>query len=358
MLNPGDRFSTYPYTIKERLGYIRGDASRGGHERLEGARSEVYFACGDDRKGLVLKIAAATGKDASFRQDALKNEADILPKLKEIGPGVVAIQPIKGQAREAYSLKATDLPGQPRFCVLEYLPGGSLSQYLALYPKVDLGTALGIGAALARTLNLIHQKGYVHLDIKPGNVVFRRPLTHKTIKPVLIDFGIACRIGEPGLAAWSPGWVAPERYRAKARAGTLLPPAAESMDVYGLGLLLYHMITGELAFGGSSTLAQADDARPIPPSDYVKDLPPEVDALIAQVLHRQPGERPRMEDVVEELDALAAHHRPRPQPMPLRRLSCPLLVLPRLRRQVFMVLSIIILLVIALIMLWPIVARS
>ncbi|MET0496360.1 MAG: serine/threonine-protein kinase, partial [Actinoplanes sp.] len=121
------------------------------------------------------------------------------------------------------------------FMVMELLTGESLAARLERSP-LSWQEAARIGTAVAQALGAAHDGGVVHRDVKPGNVM----LTLTGVK--ILDFGISAATGDPdedetGVTFGTPAYVAPERLDGK--------PAEPATDVYGLGVLLFEMVTGE-----------------------------------------------------------------------------------------------------------------
>ncbi|GID98590.1 hypothetical protein Adi01nite_80020 [Amorphoplanes digitatis] len=167
------------------------------------------------------------------------------------------------------------------FVVMELLAGESLAARLARSP-LGWRESASIGAAVADALNAAHANGVVHRDIKPGNVM----LTPTGVK--ILDFGISATTGEPdddetGATFGTPAYVAPERLDGK--------PAEPATDVYGLGVLLYEMVTGEPPYP-VDTWEELDAARTAPPRALPPGLPVAFRDLVESCLREEPDLRP------------------------------------------------------------------
>jgi serine/threonine protein kinase len=152
------------------------------------------------------------------------------------------------------------------------------------------------GNAPARLVNMLahavqdaHQHGILHLDLNPHNV-----LLDESGKPHLIDFGRARRIrtdGEPTRSRAILGaanYIAPEQ--ASGRGGTV----TTATDVYGLGAILYALITGRAPFGADSpaeTLAQVRNATPEPPSKSCPWISRDLESIVLRCLEKEPQRR-------------------------------------------------------------------
>ncbi|MEU4694643.1 serine/threonine-protein kinase [Actinoplanes sp. NPDC023714] len=170
------------------------------------------------------------------------------------------------------------------YIVMELVDGQTLSAHLAA-GRLDWRIGVRICAEVAAALAAAHAQQVVHRDIKPANIM----LTPAGAK--VLDFGIAAAIGSPdpdpeGPVMGTPAYIAPERFD-----GT---PATPASDMFGLGTLLYHCLSGRLPWKARThtemVMAQRfEDPRPLP---YVEGLPPEVLDLCSRCLSREPGERP------------------------------------------------------------------
>jgi len=141
---------------------------------------------------------------------------------------------------------------------------------------------------LAVAVGVIHQRGVIHRDIKPGNVLVR-----PSGEPVLMDFGLARTFGTgaglltaTGVVLGTPAYMSPEQVRAQKTMG----PAT---DVYSLGVILYMLLTGQRPF--QVTLAavyrQVLHVMPQPPSTLVPGLDSALDALCLKAMAKKPEDR-------------------------------------------------------------------
>jgi serine/threonine-protein kinase len=128
----------------------------------------------------------------------------------------------------------------------------------------------------------VHAAGYLHRDIKSDNVMLARAEDGGAFTPKLIDFGIACPIDNPDTpldgVAGTPRVMAPEQVAREA--------VDERTDIWGLGVMLYEMLTGELPFEDMLATV-AEDAPALPAS-----VDPGVRALVEACLAKDPDERP------------------------------------------------------------------
>ena len=140
---------------------------------------------------------------------------------------------------------------------------------------------------VARGLEVARAAGVVHRDLKPSNVLVGERGAVK-----LIDFGLATTARAEGLTATgaimgTPHYMAPEQVRGK--------PVDARSDIYALGALAYHLVTGRPPFSGDNAIAIGFahlSEVPTPPRELRKDLPPALDAAILAALAKSPADRP------------------------------------------------------------------
>ncbi len=154
-----------------------------------------------------------------------------------------------------------DHDGQPYFC-MKRIAGGTLAARIA-NQAIDLNEASLIMAKLARAVHYAHQRGVLHRDLKPNNV-----LVDSRGEPHLTDFGLArlverdSTVTRTQMALGTPSYISPEQARG------LTKHLTTAADVYGLGAILYELLTGRPPFAGGTTmetLRQVAENEPVPP---------------------------------------------------------------------------------------------
>lgn len=191
---------------------------------------------------------------------------------------------------QVYDLFEPDQQSQP-WAVLEYVPGLSLRQEIDRSGPLDIDRVSHLLKQIAAALHHLHQRGMVHLDVKPQNILFAEPMVVK-----LIDFGIAQEAGSVlevsnGQAFGTVSYVSPEQ-----ATGEEVGPAS---DTYSLGCVAYEMVTGEpvFAFAGAPDpqimLAAHLTKAPIPPTRRRPDLglPEWIDDIVLDALCKEPTDR-------------------------------------------------------------------
>jgi hypothetical protein len=234
----------------------------------EGGMASVFLAVQEslDREVALKVMAPALAANSEFTERFLK-EGRITAKLQH--QNLVTVYDI-GTHAGVYYLAA------------EYIPGGTLKERIEA-GGLSVGEILDILVEMARGLDFAHQKGFVHRDVKPGNILFR-----KDGSVVLADFGIAKAMDSSssstvaGASIGTPDYMSPEQARAE--------PVDGRSDLYSLGTVLYEMLTGAPPYQAADpfTVALMHVTQPIPklPADFAWLQP-----LIDRTMNKQPAER-------------------------------------------------------------------
>ncbi|TYL53771.1 serine/threonine-protein kinase [Agromyces mariniharenae] len=190
------------------------------------------------------------------------------------------------------------------FLVMELVEGRDLREALKLGP-LSPADAAGLLADLAEGLHVIHDRGIVHRDVKPANVLLEPAhLPTRTWNAKLADFGIArliddARLTRTGLLVGTPGYLSPEQVNGR--------PPTPAADVYSLGLLVLEARTGVTAFPGPAV--EAASARLARDPDIPESLGPDWVALLRTMTAREPADRPTALEVAvaaTQLDTAAS----------------------------------------------------
>ncbi|MCA1840418.1 MAG: Stk1 family PASTA domain-containing Ser/Thr kinase [Actinomycetota bacterium] len=174
------------------------------------------------------------------------------------------------------------------FIVMEYVEGRTLREMIQSEGPLSPERAVEIAADVCGALDIAHQKGIVHRDVKPANIAVTRNGQTK-----VMDFGIARATTDSGTTMTQAGTVI-------GTANYLSPEQAQGMavdarsDVYSVGVVLYEMLTREVPFKGDSPVAIAYKhvkEDPAPPSMLNHEVTPGIDAVVMKALAKNPDNR-------------------------------------------------------------------
>ena len=261
---------------------------------------EKYRQAGLPRR-LALKVAKPE------HQAALTAEADFLSRFNH--PNVVRIFRLPGYHRPVYAAREQFAFGWGWYYAMELLDGGSLERRIARratapdtsQPSSEGGVclslleSLGIARQLARALEHIHERSVINLDVKPGNVLFRRRrvrhLRASVPEAVLCDFGISRDLDYAPrtdlLGMVTPEYMSPEQAMEKSRRRK---PVDTRSDVFSLGIVLYEMLTGKLPFEDVGLVI--DPSRvPTPPRQLHPSIPQALEDVVMRALAKDPANR-------------------------------------------------------------------
>ena len=172
------------------------------------------------------------------------------------------------------------------FIVMELVRGQSLKEIIAADAPFHPDDVAELLEQVGGALDYAHARGYVHRDIKPGNI-----LIDEHGRARLVDFGIAKGLAdgdltEAGSSLGTVGYLSPEQ-----AAGLMATPAS---DIYSVGVVAFEMLTGELPFSAETPVGVAmrhvHDPAPRP-TQVVPGLPPQVDPIILRALAKEPTRR-------------------------------------------------------------------
>ncbi len=259
---------------------------------------------------VALKMVLAGAHASPEAVARLRIEAEAVGRLQH--PNIVQI----------YEVGEVD--GRPFFS-MEYVDGGSLAARLAGTPT-PADQAARFVEVLARAVHAAHQKGIVHRDLTPANVLLvsgggvigesapgtTRHLPLTTHQPKITDFGLAkLMIGggesrtQTGAVMGTPSYMAPEQARGRT------PDIGPAADVYSLGALLYELLAGRPPFKGASvleTLEQVCSTEPVSLRQLQPRLPRDLETICLKCLEKEPTRRyPTAEALADELARFTRH---------------------------------------------------
>ena len=284
-------------------GRYAGRALAGGRYQLrdllgEGGMASVHLAYDSvlDRQVAIKTLHTELGREQAFRE-RFRREAQAVAKLTHTN--IVSV----------FDTGEDDLGGLTTpYIVMEYIEGRPLGSVLdedvRQQGAMPADKALKITADVLAALEISHEMGLVHRDIKPGNVM----MTKRGVVKVM-DFGIAramqsgvTSMTQTGMVVGTPQYLSPEQALGRA--------VDARSDLYSVGIMLFQLVTGRLPFDADSPLAIAYahvQEEPVAPSSINRALPPAVDALVARALKKNPNERfPTAESMRDECLRVAA----------------------------------------------------
>lgn len=267
------------------VGRVLGGRYRADARLGKGGMAVVYRA--EDAllgRKVALKILHRYYADASYFQKRFKQEARAMASMDH--ENIVKIYDI---------CQDDDVP----LIVAEYVGGSDLGVQISEQPegRLDERRARRISAQLLRALSYAHQRGIIHRDVKPSNIL----MTPEGVVKVA-DFGIARIVKEedaeePGEIVGSARYMSPEQLRG----GEATPRS----DVYSVGILLYHCLTGSPPFSGDlqSLVHQQLHEEPTPPRELNKEISLHMEAVILRALSKDPADRyPSARAMLEDLE--------------------------------------------------------
>ena len=234
--------------------------------------TRVAAAPGEAAAPLIMKVPRIKGGDDPATIVGFEVEQMIMPTLSGVHvPKFVA----KG-----------DFTRQP-YIVMEHIPGTSLRARFDAAP-LPLDEVIEIGSRVATALHDLHRQHVVHLDVKPSNIMFR-----PSGEAVLVDFGLSRHDRLPDLLD--------EEFELPMGTGPYMSPEQVQFvrndprsDLFALGVLMYHLATGERPFGNPNTvrgLRQRLYREPVPPRVLRPEIPPWMQEIILRCLAVQPADR-------------------------------------------------------------------
>lgn len=183
-----------------------------------------------------------------------------------------------------------DLDGSPPWLATAYVPGVPLDQALNVHSAWPVDSVRALGTGVAEALEAIHQARLVHRDLKPSNILIARD------GPRVVDFGIsvaaeATSQTRTGMVVGTPGYMAPEQLLGK--------PVTAATNVFALGAVLTYAATGAGPFGTGS--AQVLNFRIAYEEPDLAQLPSPGLEIVTRCLAKDPGQRPTVVELIEEL---------------------------------------------------------
>jgi serine/threonine protein kinase len=242
------------------------------------------------RRPAAIKVLRPEFGSHSTALDRFLNEARATTAIRH--PGIV----------EIYDYGHTD--SGAAYIAMELLEGTTLGARLAKRGPLSLADTIAVARGIVAPLAVAHEAGIVHRDLKPENVFL---VGDRVDRIKLLDFGIAKLEASgtrttAGLILGTPAYMSPEQCRG-------VTDCDHRADLYALGCVLFELFVGEPPFGreGSMTDLMESHLAVVAPELPHGRVPPELRRLVARLLAKAPGDRPRTaHDVAFEIDRYVA----------------------------------------------------
>jgi serine/threonine-protein kinase len=275
------------YRIKQWLG-------RGGMGEVWMAEQQIatYFK-------VAIKILLPAFSNDPLIVDRFFDEAKAVCRIKHAGIA---------------KIHASGHHNESAYLIMDLLEGETLAGRIRRMKRLPLANVGELGKQISSVLEATHAENIIHRDLKPDNIFLvqdREPPGGERVK--ILDFGIAklgSTAGRTGLGPMgTAAYMAPELWTD--------PAAADARtDVFSVGCIAFEMCCGEPPFGGSTIVANEQDAprtRSLAP-----EVPPALDDIIARALARRPADRPSMRELHKVFSSVAAEHPLEPGTTPPR----------------------------------------
>jgi eukaryotic-like serine/threonine-protein kinase len=229
------------------------------------------------KKVVALKMLHEGGTDGAQALARFRNEAELTASVMH--PNVVSV---------------TDmgvLADGTAYLAMELIEGKSLAEIIKQEGKLPLKRALPVFVQLCSALAAAHEKGVLHRDLKPGNVIIVED--HGVERVKVVDFGIAKlqegeqHLTQTGEVFGSPHYMSPEQCQGH--------QVSAASDIYSLGSLMHEVLTGKVPFSGDSPMAIVMAHMNEPPPPMVLEAPAQVaqemNSIVAKAMAKQAEER-------------------------------------------------------------------
>jgi eukaryotic-like serine/threonine-protein kinase len=254
-----------------------------------GGMADVFLAHDDilDRDVALKVMSTRYASDEEFIE-RFKREAQSAAALSH--PNIVSIFD-RGESEDG-----------TYYIAMEYLPGGTLKDRIMSKGALPARTAAAVALQIAEALCVAHERGVIHRDIKPHNILITESGDVK-----VTDFGIAraassSTMTRTGSILGTAHYISPEQAMGE--------PVGPASDLYSLGVVLYEMLTGQLPYDADTPLGIAMkhvNGHLRPPKEVNHSIPNGINAITCRLLAKDPGDRYASDaELIEDLERVAA----------------------------------------------------
>jgi tRNA A-37 threonylcarbamoyl transferase component Bud32 len=246
---------------------LLGVLGRGGMGAVYKARQRSLNRC------VALKVVRSGELASSAEVRRFRIEAEVVAGLEH--PNIVPVHDV-GERDGLFYLS------------MRLVEGGTLAQRLEEL-TADPRTAARLMVDVALAVHFAHQRGVLHRDLKPGNI-----LLDADGRPLVADFGLARRVEDDSSVTQSGAIVGTPSYMAPEQASGVKGSATTAADVWGLGAVLYALLTGRPPFRGDTvleTLEQVKGREPEPPGRLKRDVDCDLETVCLKCLEKDPQRR-------------------------------------------------------------------
>src|SRR4051812_31920427 len=223
-----------------------------------------------DRPVALKLIAPELARDDQFRE-RFQRESRLAAQIEH--PNVIPVY------------EAGEADGQ-LFIAMRFVDGSDLSSEISRHGTIEPLRAARIVAQVADALDAAHKRGLVHRDVKPANVLLSDGHAYLTDFGLVKDLAAGGAMTTSGQWVGTPDYVAPEQFKGEA--------VDARVDIYALGCVLFHTLTGRVPFPRDQAVAKLwahSEELPPRPSESAPNVPPALDDVVARAMAKDPEDR-------------------------------------------------------------------
>lgn len=257
----------------------------------------------DDRYYIIQALGAG-GMGRVYLAEQLSTKRKVAVKIMQSLPRNQIDEALSFFRQEAAALAKLNHPsiaqiydssftGNDLYIAMEYIEGESLRDRLDREGALPVGEAVRILREICAGLEIAHNQGIIHRDMKPENIMLVKESTG-VLRVKLLDFGLAIldnkdalqNITGAGMIAGTPAYMSPEQVNGL--------PVTTATDVYSLGIIGYEMLVGKNPFRASSAMQTMHNhlhVTPVPVRELMPHITPVLDGVMIRALEKEPSKR-------------------------------------------------------------------